>query len=249
MVHFVCYWLLFVGCPVSVVLPRVSFETTETRTETSFGTIRNKTFVSIVLLLYWNREFDFSIEPNNQKTNRNSLFDRDHILVFYKEHLGFFMFFRFFSVCFETVCFGCFASIPKQRVSMFQLNRNIQKTNPNSLKESLFGYFSEYFGLFGLLQNGFVCFGCFDIGSKHRNKPKQFKKFCFWFHETNLYSSCVALFYRKRLPQQNGDRRKGERETCMHLIVCRVRVGARAFPSPPHAIRRRALCAMTAPPP
>jgi hypothetical protein len=32
----------------------------------------------------------------------------------------FFVFFRFFvfSVCFETVCFGCFASIPKQRVSI-----------------------------------------------------------------------------------------------------------------------------------
>ncbi len=64
----------------------------------------------------------------------------------------------------------------------------------------------------------------------------------------SLYSSCVALFYRKRLPQQNGDRRIGERETCMHVIVCRAKVGARAFPSPPHAIRRRALCAMAAPP-
>jgi hypothetical protein len=32
----------------------------------------------------------------------------------------FFVFFVFFvfSVCFETVCFGCFASIPKQRVSI-----------------------------------------------------------------------------------------------------------------------------------
>ncbi len=27
-----------------------------------------------------------------------------------------------------------------------------------------------------------------------------------------LYSSCVALFYRKRLPQQNGDRRIGEKK-------------------------------------
>ena len=40
-----------------------------------------------------------------------------------------------------------------------------------------------------------------------------------------LYSSCVALFYRKRLPQQNGDRRIGERETSMHLIVCGSEVG------------------------
>jgi hypothetical protein len=33
---------------------------------------------------------------------------------------------------------------------MFRLNRNKhkQKTNPNSLKESIFGYFSENLGLF-----------------------------------------------------------------------------------------------------
>jgi hypothetical protein len=50
-----------------------------------------------------------------------------------------------------------------------------------------------------------------------------------------LYRSCIALFYRKRLPQQNGDRRIGERGTCMRLIVCGSKVGARALP--PHAIR------------
>ncbi len=30
---------------------------------------------------------------------------------------------------------------------MFRLNRNKQKTHPNSLKESIFGYFSENLGL------------------------------------------------------------------------------------------------------
>jgi hypothetical protein len=38
----------------------------------------------------------------------------------------------------QNVCFGCFASIPKQRVSMFRLNRNKQKTNRNSLIGSIF---------------------------------------------------------------------------------------------------------------
>ncbi len=45
----------------------------------------------------------------------------------------------------------------------------------------IFGYFSENLGLFrffsvcfGLLRKSSVCFGCFDIGSKHRNKPKFF---------------------------------------------------------------------------
>ena len=48
---------------------------------------------------------------------------------------------------------------------------------------------------------------------------------------SSLYRSCIALFYRKRLPQQNGDRRIGERGTCMRLIVCGSKVGARALPS------------------
>jgi hypothetical protein len=81
---------------------------------------------------------------------------------------------------------------------MFRLNRNKQKIHPNSLKESIFGYFSENLGLlfvwFGLLRNRSVCFSCFDIGSKHRknrnflflvsrNKPKQTRN-----------RSCFGLF-------------------------------------------------------
>jgi hypothetical protein len=50
----------------------------------------------------------FQLNRNKQKTNRNRLFDRDHILVFYKEHLGFFLFFLVF--------FGLF------RNSLFQLS-------------------------------------------------------------------------------------------------------------------------------
>ena len=81
--------------------------------------------------------FDVSIEPK-QTGDQPKQFDREHILLFFTENvgffrvfsiffgffLGFFRFFRFFSffsvfsVCFETVCFGCFASIPKQRVSI-----------------------------------------------------------------------------------------------------------------------------------
>jgi hypothetical protein len=61
----------------------------------------------------------------------------------------------------------CFGSIPKQRVSMFRLNLNKQKTNQNSLIESIFWYF-------GLFRNSSVCFSCFDMGSKHRNKQKFF---------------------------------------------------------------------------
>ncbi len=70
--------------------------------------------------------FDVSIEPK-QTEDQLKQFDREHILLFFTENLGFFRFFPFFSffsvffvfsVCFETVCLGCFASIPKQRVSI-----------------------------------------------------------------------------------------------------------------------------------
>ncbi len=63
----------------------------------------------------------------------------------------------------------------------------------------------------------------------------------------SVYSSYVAFLYRKRLPQQNGDRRK------RNLHACQVYVGQRWVfapppPPPPHAIRGRAVCTMTAPP-
>jgi hypothetical protein len=73
----------------------------------------------------------FRLNRNKQETNRNSLIGSISCYFFYRKcrvfpvfsifsgFFGFFRFFRFFSVfsvCFETVCFGCFASIPKQRV-------------------------------------------------------------------------------------------------------------------------------------
>ncbi len=72
--------------------------------------------------------FDVSIEPTKTEYQPKQ-FDREHILQFFTENLVVFRFFPFFGflVCFETVCFGCFASIPKQRASMFQLNRNKQR--------------------------------------------------------------------------------------------------------------------------
>ncbi len=50
---------------------------------------------------------------------------------------------------------------------MFRNNRNKQKTNRNS---SIFGKISTF-----LIPHprSSVCFGCFDTGLKHRNKPKQ----------------------------------------------------------------------------
>jgi hypothetical protein len=62
--------------------------------------------------------------------------------------------------------FGCFAVISKQGVSVFQNNRNKQKTNQNSSK---FVKISTFLIPHTISS---VCFSCFDTGPKHRNKPK-----------------------------------------------------------------------------
>jgi hypothetical protein len=81
-------------------------------------------------------------------------------------------FFSVFSVCFETVCFGVSVVSLLYQNREFRLIRNTQKTPPNSLKESIFGYFSENLGLFRLFRYRF-------------ETPKQTETFCYWFHETN----------------------------------------------------------------
>ncbi len=67
----------------------------------------------------------------------------------------------------QNVCFSCFASIPKQRVSMFRLNRNKQKTNRNSLIGSIVCNFLQkiygFFGFFGFLRFFFGFFGFFGF--------------------------------------------------------------------------------------
>ncbi len=98
--------------------------------------------------------FDVSIEPK-QTEDQPKQFDREHILLIFTENFGFFsdflVFFSFF--CF----FRFFRFVSKQFVSVvlllyrnreFRLNQNKQKTHPNSLKENIFGHFSENVGLF-----------------------------------------------------------------------------------------------------
>jgi hypothetical protein len=105
--------------------------------------------------------FDVSIEPK-QTGDQPKQFDREHILLFFTENLGFlgfFVFFRFFRF------FQFFWFVSKQFVSVvsllyrnreFRLNQNKQKTHPtNSLKESIFGNFSENLGLFWFVS---VCY-------------------------------------------------------------------------------------------
>ncbi len=63
--------------------------------------------------------------------------------------------------------FRLFALVSKQGVSVFRNNRNHkQKTNWNSSK---FVKISTFLISHTIIS---VCFGCFDTGPKHRNKPK-----------------------------------------------------------------------------
>jgi hypothetical protein len=54
-----------------------------------------------------------------------------------------------------------------------------------NLIESIFWFYQKILGFFGPFRNNPVYFGCFDIGSKHRNKAKQNKIIIFWFRKTN----------------------------------------------------------------
>jgi hypothetical protein len=103
---------------------------------------------------YTEREsFSVSIEPK-QTEEQPKQFEREHSLVFFSENVGLF---RFVTVCFETVCLVCFASIVKQRVSMFRLNQNKQMTKRNSFIESIVWYF---------FQKMLCCFRLFRFVSK-----------------------------------------------------------------------------------
>ncbi len=96
------------------------------------------------------------------------------VYPFFSVFLVFFFFFslfrnslfRLFRFCTETESFDVSIE-PKQT-----------EDPPNSLKESIFWVFFRKFMVvsvcFGVLRNSAVCFGCFDAGSKHRNKLKYF---------------------------------------------------------------------------
>jgi hypothetical protein len=88
--------------------------------------------------------------------------------------------FSFFSVCFETVCFGCFSSTVYTKTESFHNSTEPKQTEepPKQFKREYIWVFFRKFRVvsvcFGLLRNISVCFECFDIGSKHRNKTKYF---------------------------------------------------------------------------
>ena len=186
------------------LLLRVSFETSfdskQPKLEPKLVSALSETKRLFRLFRFYTEteNFDVSIEPK-QTGDQPKQFDREHILLFVTENVQFFRFFsiffgffRFFSVFFGFFRFFSFFSffsffrfVSKLFVSVvsllyrnreFRLNRNKQKTHPNSLKESIFEYFSENLGLFRFFTKHFCLF-------VSRNKPKQTRN-----------RSCFGLF-------------------------------------------------------
>jgi len=96
--------------------------------------------------------------------------------------------FRFVMVCFKTVC-SVVSVLYRNRE--FRLNRNKQKTNQNSLIESIFRYFSENLGLFRLASKQFCLFQLF----RYRFEiPKQTEIFFFGFTKQTKTQPKQILF-------------------------------------------------------
>jgi hypothetical protein len=134
------------------ILSRVSFETffdsKQPKLEPKLVSALSKTKRLFQLFRFYTEteSFDVSIEPKQQKTNRNSLIG-SIFCYFLPKIFRFFCFFRFFRFFrFVSKQFVSVVLLPYQNRE-FQLKRNKHKTHPNSLKESIFGNFSENLGL------------------------------------------------------------------------------------------------------
>jgi hypothetical protein len=126
----------------------------------------------------------FNVSTERKQTeDQPKQFDREHILPFLTENLGFFWFFSGF---FFFGFFGLF------RNSLFRLfpfytetesfdvsiePKQTEDPRKHFKREYIWVFFRKFrvvLVYFGLLTNRSVCFGCFDIGLKHRNKLKFF---------------------------------------------------------------------------
>jgi hypothetical protein len=125
----------FYRCAAARVSFETSFDSKQPKLEPKLVSALSETKRLFRLFRFYTKteSFDVSIEPKQTK-DQPKQFDREHILkfftkfivfwvfsVFFGFFLGFFGFFLGFSGLFRNSlfrCFGCFASIPKQRVSI-----------------------------------------------------------------------------------------------------------------------------------
>jgi hypothetical protein len=151
---------------------RVSFETSsdskQPKLEPNLVSALSETKCLFRLFRFYTKTESFGVSIEPKQAEQPKQFNREHVLVFFHKILCCFGLFRFVSVCFEffteTASFD--ASIePKQT-----------EDQPKQFhREHILVFFRKFRAVsvfFGLIRNSSVCFGCFDIGSKHRNKPK-----------------------------------------------------------------------------
>ncbi len=147
-VHYLMYNRLVLRSPTRVSFD-TSFDSKQPKLEPKLVSALSETKRLFQLFCFYieTEIFDVLIEPK-QTEDQPKQFDRKHILLVFCRKFWVFPFFcgyfRFFSVCFKTVCFGCFASVQKQRVSMFRLNRNIQKITQTVWKRVYLGIFRKF---------------------------------------------------------------------------------------------------------
>jgi hypothetical protein len=101
-----------IGCPSKLVLKR-----NQPKLEPKLVSALSETKRLFRLFRFYNKTESCDVSMETKQTeDQPKQFDREHILLFVYRKLRLFPIFVFFSVCFETVCFGFFASMPKQRV-------------------------------------------------------------------------------------------------------------------------------------
>ncbi len=93
-----------------------------------------------------------------------------------------FSFFWVFFGLFRNSLFRLFRFYTKTESFYVSMNQNKQKTQPNSLKESIFENYSENLRLFQFITKQICLFRLFRYRFE---TPKQTEIFSFWFHETN----------------------------------------------------------------
>ncbi len=120
----------------------------------------------------------FRLNRNKQKTKRDSLIG-SIICYFLQKIQDFFVFFFFFSVffcLFRNSLFRLFRFYTETESFDVSIEPKQTEGPPKQFEREYIWVFFRKFRVvlvcFGLLRNSSVCFGCFDIGSKHRNKPK-----------------------------------------------------------------------------
>jgi hypothetical protein len=105
-------------------------------------------------------------------------FDREHILLFFHRKLrvfsGFFWIFFFFFGLFRNSLFRLFRFYTETECFDVLIEPKQTEDPPKQFKREYNWVFFRKFRVvsvcFGLVRNSFVCFGCFNIGSKHRKK-------------------------------------------------------------------------------